>query len=274
MLTTNQPFAPAGATRPLVLPDTMASLVLAEILQSKAVSRLAYLVDSRRRREIAGARLVFEHLSMAGTFRRFSSPRILEVGPKHGEDSALLATLAPSELVLVDLPEKRDVIDAWLPALTEGIPARLVEANLLYLDHEEIAALGRFDIVWCLGVLYHNVEQLRLLRRLFMLLAPRGLVVVETSTTRNLLLTRRNVVELHWPCPYRGTQTVTHLPSRRAVASWLEMVGFEDVRVLPVYSWYTGWQRAVLTGERRDADRAYASYAQRHGDLWHAGDAR
>ena len=218
--------------------------------------------------------MVFDHLAAENGFASLTSPRILEIGPKHGEDSVLLASLAPSELLLVDLPEKRQVIDAWLPELSERVPTRLIEGNLLYLDPDEIRALGTFDLVWCLGVLYHNVEQLRLLRRLFTLCAPGGLVVIETSTTRNLLLTHRNVVEVHWPKPYRDTQTVTHLPSRRAVASWLEMVGFSDVRVVPAYSWFTGWQRAVLTGVRPEQDRPYASYSPGHGDIWPAGDAR
>ena len=218
--------------------------------------------------------MVFRYLADDGTFDRLSSPRILEIGPKHGEDSTLLAGLGPAELVLVDLPEKRPLLDAWLPSLSERVPTRLIEANLLYLDPDDVSALGQFELVWCLGVLYHNVEQLRLLRRLFALCAPHGLVVVETSTTRNLLLTRRNVVELHWPRPYRGTQTVTHLPSRAAVASWLEMVGFAGVRVVPAYSWYTSWQRAVLVAERPGDDHGYASYAPGHGELWHAGDAR
>lgn len=247
--------------------------MLAELLQSRAAAGLASLTDRRRRRELAGTRMVFDRLSRDGVLAGLASPRIVEIGPKHGEDSVLLASLRPSELVLVDLPEKREEIDRWLPSLAERAPVRLVEANLLYLAPDELAALGRFDLVWCLGVLYHNVEQLRLLRRLHTLCAPGGLVVVETATTRNVLLSRRNVVELHWPRPYRGTQTVTHLPSRRAVASWLEMVGFADVRIVPAYSWYTGWQRAVLTATRPAGDTAYASYEDRHGRRWRAGEA-
>ena len=217
--------------------------------------------------------MVFRYLLQTGAFAQLTSPRILEIGPKHGQDSALLATLAPRELVLIDLPEKRELIETWLPPLAERVPTRFLEANLLYLDPAEVAALGTFDLVWCLGVLYHNVEQLRLLRRLFTLCAPDGTVVIETATTRNLLLARRNVVELHWPHPYRNTQTVTHLPSRRAVASWLEMVGFENVRTVPADSWYTGWQRAVLTGTRPRIDRGYASYDAGHGGIWRAGEA-
>jgi SAM-dependent methyltransferase len=191
--------------------------------------------------------------------------RILEIGPKHGLDTRLLATLEPRELVTIDLAEKADEIAAWLA----DVPvARHVEANVLYLSEHERAELGRFDLVWCLGVLYHNIEQLRLLRRLYELTADGGLVVVESSTTRSRVLGRRNVVELHWPQTYRNVPTITHLPSRRAIASWLEMVGFTDVRVRDVYSRGLARQRAVLSGRRESDGSAYAGYG-----LYEAGTA-
>lgn len=214
---------------------------------------------------------MYETLRRQGRLERFRGGRILEVGPKHGDDSRLLAALAPSELVLLDLPEKDELVDAWVGELP--VPATRATGNLLYLAPDEFAALGRFDLVWCLGVLYHNVEQLRLLRKLFHLTADDGLVVVESATTRNRLLARRNVVEVHWPELYRGQRTITHLPSRLAIKSWLEMVGFADVRIEDVYSRYTGWQRAVLTGTRPPQPRPYLSYVGGDAPEWVAGDA-
>ena len=219
----------------------------------RLIDRLLARTSARHRREVGGARVVFDHL-------RPELPRggrILEIGPKHGLDTRLLATLEPRELVTVDLPEKADTVASWL---AEVPVARHVEANVLYMGERERAELGRFDLVWCLGVLYHNVEQLRLLRRLYELTAESGLVVVESATTRNRILAGRNVVELHWPETYRGVPTITHLPTRRAIASWLEMAGFADVRIRDVYSRGLSWQRAVLTGRRASAESAYAGY--------------
>ena len=219
------------------------------------------VLSRRRRREAGGERVVFEHL-------RPELPhggRILEIGPKHGLDTRLLAALQPRELITIDLPEKAGEIASWLP----DVPAaRHIEANLLQLDERQRAELGRFELVWCLGVLYHNVEQLRLLRRLYELTAENGMVVVESSTTRNRLLAGRNVVELHWRETYRNVPTITHLPSRRAIASWLEMVGFSDVRIRDVYSRGLGRQRAVLTGRRDPQGTPYAGYG-----LYEAGTA-
>ncbi len=225
------------------------------------IGRLLARTSANRRRELGGGRVVFDYL-------RSELPRggrILEIGPKHGLDTRLLATLEPRELVTVDLPEKADEIASWLP---EVPVARHVEANVLYLGERERAELGRFDLVWCLGVIYHNVEQLRLLRRLYELTAESGLVVVESATTRNRILAGRNVVELHWPETYRSVPTITHLPSRRAIASWLEMVGFADVRIREVYSRSLRWQRVVLTGRRDPGGSAYAGYG-----LYAAGTA-
>lgn len=204
---------------------------------------------------------MFHRLAGDDFFKGLQGARILEIGPKHGLDSALLAGLQPAELVLIDLPEKTPMVRGWLPDLSRRCPTRYVEGNILYMSPQEFERLGTFDMIWALGVLYHNVEQVRLLRRLFDLCAVNGRIVVESATTRNKTLTRLNVVEVHWPAPYRGVPTMTHLPSRLAIKSWLEMVGFTDVAVQDVYSKALGWQRAVLTGVKRTHASPYRVYA-------------
>lgn len=240
----------------------------------RARRRWIRTLDPRRLPELLGERTVFVHLQKEGALEPFRGRRILEVGPKHGEDSKLLAGLDPSELVLLDLPEKSEAIRRWLPEVAARCPVQYVEGNLLYLDREQIRQLGVFDLVRCLGVVYHNVEQLRLLRRLFHLCAEGGLVVVESATTRNRRLAGLNVVELHWPDAYRAVPTMTHLPSRRALASWIEMAGFSDVEVLDVYSRELRWQRAVLTGRKLSSRAPYVSYVESGANpAYVAGDA-
>jgi SAM-dependent methyltransferase len=218
-------------------------------------------VDAQWRRELAGERTVFRYLERADELERFRGRRILEVGPKHGQDSQLLARLDPSELVLIDLPQKRELVERWLASVPE---ARYVDGNLLQLTTQELTDLGRFDLVFCLGVLYHNVEQVRLLRRLYELTADGGMAVIESATTRSRRLARKNVVEVHWPEPY-DVPTITHLPSRAALVSWMNMVGFSDVRLLPAYSRPVAWQRAVVTGVRGSEDTAYVSHGHAAG---------
>ncbi len=172
---------------------------------------------------------LFEELLEAAGRDAFRNKRILEIGPRDGLDSRRLDALRPAELVLVDLPEKRSVTEGWVSTL--ACPHRYIEANLMYMPAPEIEALGRFDLVWCTGVLYHNAEQLRLLRRLFTLLNAGGWLVLESATLRGGRKLRSGAyVQIHFPHTYRDTGTVTHLPSAGAIRAWLGMVGFDDVR--------------------------------------------
>lgn len=175
--------------------------------------------------------------------------------------------------MLVELPEKRALVESWLPGVEARCPVRYVEANLLYMTPAELRALGRFDLIWCAGVVYHNAEQLRLLRRLFRLCRDDAALVLESSTTRDPRLRDLNVVEIHWPRPYRDSRHITHHPSRLALRSWLEMVGFADVELRDVYSDAVAQQRAVLTAIRPLAPSPHVLFASDDGPVWVAGDA-
>ena len=52
---------------------------------------------------------------------------------------------------------------------------------------------------------------------------------------------------------------MTHIPSKKAVASWMEMAGFSDVNHQPILSSVTSRRRAVLTG--KVSGKPYRSYA-------------
>jgi tRNA (mo5U34)-methyltransferase len=232
------------------------------------------LFDSRQLAELDGERVAFRWLSEHGYLDDLTGRRILEIGPKHGLDSRLLAGLGAEELVLVDLPEKTPLVGTWLPDLDARQQVRYEEANVLYLSESQREQLDTFDLVWCLGVVYHNLEQLRLLRRLYDLCRDGGRVVVESSTARARPLRQRNVVELHWPEPFNGVPTVTHLPSRLALKSWLEMVGFVDVQICDVYSRGVSRNRALLTGRKVAGNPTFLSYgATGLNPAYHPGDA-
>lgn len=158
--------------------------------------------------------------------------RVLEIGPKDGLDTRRLLTLEPERLTLVDLPRLEASNRVWLQQL-DSPRIQYVSANLMY--SAEVAALPPFDVVWCTGVLYHNPEQLRFVRRLYDLLVPGGILVLESATIRRRRLRRENCVEIIYPPSeetkqrYHLSANITHLPSARAIASWLAMVGFDPV---------------------------------------------
>jgi SAM-dependent methyltransferase len=172
---------------------------------------------------------LFDELLSGIQANAFQGKRILEIGPKDGLDSKRLASLLPSELVMIDLPEKRDQVVSWLAEIS--CCHRYMEANLMYLSPEQYESLGQFDLIWCTGVLYHNAEQLRFLRRLYRLLNGGGSLVLESATLRGPKSLRDGCyVEIHYPKTYRDTGTTTHLPTAMAIRAWLQMVGFQEMR--------------------------------------------
>ena len=61
-------------------------------------------------------------------------------------------------------------------------------------------------------------------------------MVLESATTRNPILKKKNVVEIWFPETYRNTTTITHLPSKKAIISWLKMVGFKNIFISNAYN--------------------------------------
>lgn len=171
---------------------------------------------------------LFDALIRLAGKEKFNHARILEIGPKDGLDSLRLQGLKPEELVMIDLSGKRDIVHSWLDKIT--CKKSYIEGNFMYLDKTQYAALGAFDLIWCTGVLYHNAEQLRLLRKLYLQLNKGGYLVIESATARRSRWERDNgFVEIHYPKTYRDTGTITHLPSAHAIRAWLTMVGFPEI---------------------------------------------
>ena len=167
----------------------------------------------------------------SGYLGRLQPRRILEIGPKDGDDTRRLLGLAPDVLTLVDLPRMKPVNALWLGEL-DGAPIEYISANLMYTD---VFDKREFDAIWCTGVLYHNPEQLRMIKKLYDLLRPDGVLVLESATIRRQRLRRDSCVEIIYPPSeriekkYHLSTNITHLPSARAVAAWLAMVGFERI---------------------------------------------
>jgi tRNA (mo5U34)-methyltransferase len=213
----------------------------------------------KRYREWIGERTVLQYMIRNNFLKDTAQKRIIEIGPKHGEDSKIIASLNPKELVLLDLPEKDVLIKEWLDKISGNV--RYVQDNLLYMDNDKFDGIGKFDIVFCLGVLYHNVEQFRLVKKLYDLTSENGMVVIESATTRNPIIRDKNAIEICWPNRYRNVHTITHLPSRLAIKSWMEMVGFKNVQILKdVYSRILSKDRAVLVGHKDSSSTPYLSY--------------
>jgi SAM-dependent methyltransferase len=159
--------------------------------------------------------------------------RILEIGPRDGKDTIRLLTLEPDSLVIIDLPGMEESNALWLNCLNSK-RIEYLSANFMYA--KELAHLEPFDCIWCTGVLYHNPEQLRMIRKLYDFLKAQGVLVIESATIRRRELRDYQCVEIIYPASpeykrkYHVSQNVTHLPSASAMKAWLKMVGFHDVQ--------------------------------------------
>jgi SAM-dependent methyltransferase len=198
---------------------------------------------------------LFEHLEryLAGR-----TPRsVLEIGPRDGDDTARLARLGPDRLVLAELPHAQEQLEAKLRERGLLDRVELVWGNIMY--DRQAAERAPYDLIWCTGVLYHNPEQLRMIVRLRDWLAPDGVLVLESATARRALNRNRKVVEIWHNEPRSDHVTnhispnVTHLPSRKAIAAWLEMAGFEAIELSDCHrrqAWNLARNRAAFVCRR------------------------
>lgn len=102
-------------------------------------------------------------------------------------------------------------------------------AHLLPLGIEQLPALGAFDTVFSMGVLYHRRSPLDHLYQLKSQLVSGGELVLETlvvhGDAQTVLLPGER---------YAQMRNVYFIPSTEALVRWLEKCGFVDVRVVDI----------------------------------------
>jgi SAM-dependent methyltransferase len=109
---------------------------------------------------------------------RLRGKRVLEIGPKFGFHTRWVdRNLAPSELVLCELPRKIPETGAWRDQIT--CKHRWIYRDLLAAD--ELFDLEPFDLVLCLGVIYHNAHPARLLNILNRVTRLGGHMLLEST---------------------------------------------------------------------------------------------
>ena len=93
-----------------------------------------------------------------------------------------------------------------------------------------------FDLIWFTGVLYHNPEQFRFVKRLFNILKLGGMLVIETATSRKIGMDKKFVVVEIWDeikprikKKYHLSKNISHFPKKSAIKNWLGLVGLESI---------------------------------------------
>jgi len=109
---------------------------------------------------------------------------------------------------------------------------------------------GAYDVVVVSGVLYHVSDPVLALRRTLNALAPGGALLAETAIIDARAPPGAPPLTEYWGAKRPGYNR--HVPEPRALATWLEDAGFEDVRVTD------GGRPRSLAAARRP--RAYADF--------------
>ncbi|HET6592541.1 MAG TPA: tRNA 5-methoxyuridine(34)/uridine 5-oxyacetic acid(34) synthase CmoB [Xanthomonadales bacterium] len=170
------------------------------------------------------------HLDLAGA-------RVLDIGCGNGYYGLRMLGAGAGLVVGVD-PTVLFVMQ-WLAC--RHFSGRLPNF-VLPLGIEELPP-GRpgFDTVFCMGVLYHRRDPLRLLERLKELLRPGGELVLES-----LVLPPGRQQEVLAPAGrYARMRNVWAVPGTGRLAGWMDQAGFADCRVVDVTATTTAEQRST-----------------------------
>lgn len=147
--------------------------------------------------------------------------KVLNIGCWSGGDFQVLSGLGADVTAIEEHPVS--VRAATRLAELTGCNVQ-VECRSLYRDREDWR--GRFDTIYCAGVVYHVTDPLLFLRICFAYLKPGGRLIIETKAESGE--TSR--------CSYAGTREKGwnwYAPTRDALGRWLVDAGFsaEEVRL-------------------------------------------
>jgi len=100
----------------------------------------------------------------------------------------------------------------------------------LPIPHDQLPAMEEyFDLVFCMGILYHRKSPVEMLRQIRESLRKGGEIVLE-----NLVLKGRNNICLFPHDRYAKMRNVFFIPDLAAMESWLARAGFKDIRCIDV----------------------------------------
>jgi len=99
--------------------------------------------------------------------------------------------------------------------------------HFLPVPLESLPATGAFDVVFCMGVLYHRHDPLTFLKMLKSQISKNGSLIIETliidGEPNEVLMPRER---------YAQMRNVYFIPSAEMLRLWLEKVGFKDVEMI------------------------------------------
>jgi 2-polyprenyl-3-methyl-5-hydroxy-6-metoxy-1,4-benzoquinol methylase len=151
--------------------------------------------------------------------------RILDIGCWTGGVSLVLSRLGANVTSI-------DEINKYVHALSfqaDFFNLKNFECqNLSLYDLEKVGWNEKFDLVFCLGVIYHLSDPIVGLRRIYNSMKPGGILCLESMSIDS----EESICEYEGPSKRRGDFGWNwFVPSPRALYQLLEDTGFEDIKV-------------------------------------------
>lgn len=183
--------------------------------------------------------------SMESIYSEFRGSRILDIGSGNGYYAARMIELGAEAVLCLD-PSERFLLQFELFQKFARNPAMQLEL----LGYEEAPLLGpAFDIVLCMGVIYHQRSPMAVIEACKQALRPGGMLVLESMTYPS-----SESISFFPPDRYAKARNVFFLPSSAAMAAMCSRLGFKSVEILN--------ERPITVEEQRRTDLApYESLA-------------
>ncbi len=134
----------------------------------------------------------------------------------------------------------------------------------------DVAAIGAFDIVIFLGVLYHLEEPLAAIRRVFELTAPGGLCVIETEAMEIPGSGSRALFEFFPSDELHRDASNWWAPNAAAMRGLCRAAGFSRVEILPQRQSVNAMRRLLKRAKHGLARIPFTGIARRYRMIVHA----
>lgn len=153
--------------------------------------------------------------------------RICDIGANNGYymfkmlegNPELVVGLEPASKVLL---QYFLVLSFLSKELKEKLPLEMIPYGFEFLDHLDSC----FDIIFCLGVLYHHQDPLSILQKIYKALDKKGVCIIETMG-----IPGKEPTALFPGVKYQGSRGFWFIPTEACLISWLKKCNFQNINV-------------------------------------------
>ena len=166
-----------------------------------------------------GARLIGSYLQRQG--RTFAGLKVLDIGTFTGE---FLEVMQEMDADVYGLELQSEAVEI----ANQKLPGRVLKADV----HDTIYPQIDFDLITLSGLIEHVVDPELMLGRVFELLKPGGLIMLQTPNSASLLA---RLMRQYWP-PYSPVEHI-YIYGRGALERSLTQHGFRGIEYHPHVKW-------------------------------------